>query len=83
MHPGIVRFFCAGAGNDPCFQTRSGAPAEAELKQALDILSARREQLGESKKQVPEADETPATLPVASRELVEWTPLVQSDPEVS
>lgn len=62
----------AGAGHGPCFQTRSGAPAEADLRQALDLLSARRVQLGERKKQAHQnADESTANPDAASRELVE------------
>lgn len=78
-------FFHAGSGHGPCFQTRPGAPAEADLKQALDLLSARRAHLEESEKHaLQRTDENTAATPsAASRELIEFTPLVQSDPEAS
>lgn len=85
MHPGMVLLFHAGTGQGPCFKTRSGAPAEADLRQALNLLSARRVQLGGSEKQAvhEKPDQIPATPVAASGELIECVPCVHSDTEVS
>lgn len=62
--------FAADAGEGPRFVTRPGAPDEADLRQALDLLSVRRVQLGGTEEQATDQkdEEGAAKIPAASRE---------------
>lgn len=46
----------AGTGDGPCFQARTGAPVETDLRQALDLISAQRLHKSESGKPAAEAE---------------------------
>lgn len=63
----------AGAGEGPRFITRQGAPVQADLSQALDLLTARRVQLGGTKEQTTDQkdEEEAVKHPAGSRELPE------------
>lgn len=66
---GLFASFAAGAGEGPTFITRPGAPDEADLRDALDLLSARRVQLGGEEQATDQKDKEALTkLPAASRE---------------
>ncbi|CAM9786167.1 unnamed protein product [Ectocarpus sp. 12 AP-2014] len=45
-----------GTGDGPCFQARTGAPVETDVRQALDLLSARCLHQSESGKPAAEAE---------------------------
>ncbi|CAM9105507.1 unnamed protein product [Ectocarpus fasciculatus] len=45
-----------GTGDGPCFQARTSAPVETDVRQALDLLSARRLHQSESGKPAAEAE---------------------------
>ncbi len=60
----------AGEGEGPRFVTRPGAPDEADLRDALDLLSARRVQLGGTEEQATDQkdEEGAVKIPAVSRE---------------